>query len=159
MNTLSNYKSKIKLGIVDNENIYLSAPSWDCDWYWGFGYLGNKNCHYQIDGLTQIETYNFDKKVREYEFVNMYDGLKKHFGDSFIVTEDKDIWTLAELFCSFYTLNQYAEMCHTGGANMTTNPCKEILKNTEEETRINNIVLPQIFEEIYKVLAKYTKVN
>ena len=61
--------NKIKLGVVNNETIYLTPPSWDCDWYWGFGYLGNKNCHYHIDGLNKIETYNFEKKVFEYEFV------------------------------------------------------------------------------------------
>ncbi len=159
MKTLSNYKSKIKLGQVDGENIYLSAPSWDCNWYWGFGYLGNKNCHYHISGLETIETYNFDAKAFTHERVNLYDGLKKHFGETFIVKEDADIWKLAELFKAFYKLKDYAELCHTGGANMTSNPCKELLKNTDEETRINNIVLPQIFEEIYKVLAKYTSIN
>jgi hypothetical protein len=23
----------------DNENVYLIEPSWDCNWYWGFGYI------------------------------------------------------------------------------------------------------------------------
>ena len=35
----SNYPEKIYIGTVDGEKIYLSAPSWDCDWYWGFGYI------------------------------------------------------------------------------------------------------------------------
>lgn len=159
MKTLSNYKEKIYLGLVNAERIYLSAPSWDCGWYWGFGYLGNRNCHYHLDGLEKIETYNFEAKGFTCEFVNLYEGLKKHFGDSFIVKEDKDIWILAELFKSFYTAKEYAGFCHTGGAHMTNNPCKELLKNSAEELRINEIVLPQIFEEIYKVLAKYTTVN
>ena len=155
MKTLSNY-NKVALGKVDGKFIYLSPPSWDCDWYWGFGYLGNKDCHYHVDGLTKIETYDFDKSVWKYEFVNLYDGFKKHFGDTFIVKDDKDIWTLTELFKSFYTLKEYAEFCHIGGAHYTTNPCKDILKNTAENERINNTVLPQIFEEIYKILRKYT---
>ncbi len=24
------------------ENIYLSKPTWDCDWYWSFGYFNIK---------------------------------------------------------------------------------------------------------------------
>lgn len=159
MKTLSNYKSKIYLGTVNNERIYLSAPSWDCGWYWGFGYLGNMNCHYHVDGLTKIKNYNFEKSVWEYEFVNLYDGFKKHFGDSFIVKNDSDIWTLAELFKTWYTLKETAEVLGSGSAHMTTNPCKDIIINKDEVTRINGIVLPQIFEEIYKILSKYTSVK
>ncbi len=147
--------NKIKLGVVNNENIYLSPPSWDCDWYWGFGYIGNKNCHYHIDGLKKIETYNFEKKVFEYEFVNLYDGFKRHFGDSFIVKEDKDIWTLAELFKTFYTLKETAEVLGRGGSHYTKNPCSLIIMNKEEVKRINEIVLPEIFKEIYAILNKY----
>lgn len=140
MKTLSNY-NKVLLGKVDGEKIYLSPPSWDCDWYWGFGYLGNKDCHYHVDGM--------DKDV------GLHTAFKNHFGDTFIVTNDNDVWTLAELFASFYTLKEYAEMCHTGGAHLTSNPCKGLLKNKSEEDRINNVVLPQVFEEIYKILNKY----
>ena len=146
--------NKIKLGVVNNETIYLTPPSWDCDWYWGFGYLGNKNCHYHIDGLNKIETYNSEKKVFEYEFVNLYDGLKKHFGDSFIVKEDKDIWMLAELFKTFYTLKETAEVLGRGGSHYGYNPCSLIIKNDIEVKRINEIVLPAIFKEIYNILDK-----
>lgn len=155
MKTLSNYPAKVFLGRHNDEEIYLSAPSWDCGWYWRFGYLGNKNCHYHVDGLKKIDKYNFDKKCFEYEFVNLYDGFKKHFGDSFIVKEYNDIWTLCELFATFYTLKECAEVIGLGGSHYTTNPAKEIIINKEECERINNVVLPQIFEEIYKILLKY----
>lgn len=150
-NLLSNYPSKIYIGSVDNKKIYLSAPSWDCDWYWGFGYLGNKNCHYHVDGLTKHDKYNFDKKCFEYEFTNLFDGFKKHFGTSLIV-RDSQLWTLVELFKTFYTLRETAEVLGRGGSHYTNNPCANIIKNTDEVTRINTIVLPAIFEEIYKIL-------
>ena len=38
----TNFKKKYLLGYINNESIYLSPPSWDCNWYWGFGYLGKK---------------------------------------------------------------------------------------------------------------------
>ncbi len=143
MKTLSDYPKNIYIGKVDGEKIYLSAPSWDCGWYWGFGYLGNKNCHYHVSGLMKD--------------TNLHEGLKKHFGDSFIVKEDSDIWTISELFASFYTLREYADFLHTGGAHLTNNPCQKLIKNNKEYKRINDIVLPQIFEEIYKILNKYSK--
>ena len=154
MKTLNDYK-KVLLGKNDGQNIYLSPPSWDCNWYWGFGYLGNKDCHYHVDGLKKIETYNFDAKAWTHESVNLYNGLKRHFGDSFIVKEDKDIFTLAELFSTFYSLRETAEMLGRGGSHYTTNPCKDIIINKDETDRINNIVLPTVFDEIYKVLNKY----
>lgn len=31
----------------DSENImyWLKSPSWDCGWYWGFGYIRSENGH------------------------------------------------------------------------------------------------------------------
>lgn len=147
--------SKIKLGRVDNETIYLSPPSWDCGWYWGFGYLGNRNCHYHVDGLKKIQTYNAKKQVWEYEFVDLHEGFKKHFGESFIVKDDKDIWKLAELFETFYTLKEAAEVLGRGGSHVTSNPCASVIKNLDEVKRINEVVLPSIFKEIYIILNKY----
>ncbi|MES2287747.1 MAG: hypothetical protein V4547_18800 [Bacteroidota bacterium] len=139
MKTLSNYPAKIFIGKHDEENIYLSAPSWDCSWYWGFGYLGNKNSHYHVDGLNSKEN------------INLFDAFKKHFGSSLVV-RDSQLWTLCELFQTFYVLKETAEVLGRGGSHFTTNPCSELIINKEEVARINNIVLPAIFEEIYKIL-------
>ena len=149
--TLSNYPAKVLIGKKDNENIYLSAPSWDCGWYWGFGYLGNKNNHYHVDGLTKHQEYNTDKKCFEYSFFNLYDGFKKHFGTSLIL-RDSQLWTVCELFSTFYSLKECAEVLNRGGSQLTSNPCKDIIINNDEVKRINDIVLPAIFEAIYKIL-------
>jgi len=137
---MKTYK-KILLGKVDNEKIYLSAPSWNCDWYWGFGYIGNKNCHYHIDGLSKD--------------CNLHDGLINHFGDSLRV-QPSTLWTLVELFKTFYTLKETAEVLGHGGVNLIPNPCKDLILNTKEVERINKVVLPSIFDEIYKILENYT---
>lgn len=139
MQTLSNYPAKIFIGTNNDEKIYLSAPSWDCGWYWGFGYLGNKNCHYHVDGLNRNEN------------INLFDAFKKHFGTSLVV-RDSQLWTLCELFKTFYTLKETAEVLGRGGSHFTKNPCSELITNKDEVVRINNTVLPAIFEEIYKIL-------
>ncbi len=150
-----NFNDKIALGKVDGRTIYLSAPKWDCGWYWGFGYLGNKDCHYHVDGLKKIETYNTEKQCWEYEFVNLFDGFKKHFDkDTFIVTKDSYLWTLCELFSTFYTLKETAEVLGRGGAHYTSNPCQSIIMNKDEANRINTIVIPSILNEIYRILKE-----
>lgn len=144
MNTQINLIEKVKelpkkvlIGINDGENIYLSAPSWDCGWYWGFGYLGNRNCHYHVDGLN--------KKI------NLHDALIEHFGKSLTIRESK-LWEFSELFQTFYTLRETAEVLGRGGSHLTSNPCKDIIINKDEVERINNIVLPSIFIAIYDII-------
>ena len=136
MKTLRDY-SKIYIGKNNDEKIYLSPPSWDCDWYWGFGYLGNKNCHYHFDGLSK------DK--------NLYAGIIEHFGDSLVV-KTSEIRTFAELIQTFYELRN---ILGRGGAHLSSNPCKSLITNEKEVNLINEFILPAVFDEIYKILDRY----
>ena len=142
---------KVLLGVHNGEKIYLSPPSWDCGWYWGFGYLGNNNCHYHVDGLKKSETYNFENKVWEYKFFNLYDGFIEHFGDSLMIRKS-NLWEFAELFDTFYKLREIAGVYMRGGSHLTTNPCKDLIINEDEVKRINEVILPAIFTEIYRII-------
>ena len=135
-----NYKKYLLGTNEDNERIYLTPLSWDCGWYWGFGCIGNKNMHYHLSSL--------------YDKTNLYDGIKKHFGDTFLLKNDSDIWKFSELIRTFYILKDTCEVLGRGGSHYTTNPnpCSDLIKNTKEVERINKIVLPAIFAEIYKIL-------
>lgn len=132
------------LGIDSNGNKhYLQAPSWDCGWYWGFGYIHTFSArdierHYHFDSFGKTE--------------NMHDGFKKAFVDS--VLTDSELWKLCELMKTFYILKSTAEVLGRGGAHYTTNPCCELIKNSEEVERINKKVLPAIFKEIEKLLTE-----
>ena len=47
---------KIYLGnTTEYGRLYLSKHSWDCGWYWGFGYIGNSRLHMHIDSLINGE--------------------------------------------------------------------------------------------------------
>lgn len=130
------------------EQISMSAPTWDCGWYWGFGYLGNHNCHYRLKNYANGRN------------IHMVDALKADYE----LTEDvlKDIWEFAELCLTAYTLIDYAATINRGGNNTTNNPCKELIKNNEEYLRINCEVLPAIFDQIDEIFegvptTKYTE--
>lgn len=124
------------LGKVDGENIYISAPSWDCGWYWGFGYLGNKNLHYHLSGLSEKH-----KK-------NLFDAIKDEFGDTLTIKDDQKLWLFCELMQTAYTLKETAEVLGRGGSHYTSNLHAELIKNPEEVKRINEKVLPAIFDTI-----------
>jgi hypothetical protein len=162
MKNKTKFQEKLLIGSVPcglvTRKVYLSAPSWDCDWYWGFGYLGNKTMHFHVNGLKTIDRYNVEKNVREYEFVNLFDGFKKKFGDSLVVTDDKDLWKLCDLFQSFYTLKEVAALYRGGCSHYTdVNNIGLNLTNLAQYKEINYELIPKIFDAIYDILIKYQK--
>jgi hypothetical protein len=130
---------KFKLGVVEGEAIYISPPSWDCGWYWGFGYLGNRHCHYHLDGLSAGKNQN------------LYDAMREHFGDSLTIPSEK-LWEFCELAKTAYSLKETAEVLGRGGSHYSHNPCEELVKNPIETARINEVVLPAIFNAINDIL-------
>lgn len=140
----------------DNRKIYISKPSWDCDWYWGFGYLGNKHEHYHLSSYAEkthclkLEDGKY-KVFTENRNINMYDALNEDYELSKNIKNN--LWIFCELVKTAYTLKETAEVLGRGGSHYTTNPVAETIKNKEEVNRINKEVLPAIFEEIRKILT------
>lgn len=128
------FTKAVYIGTANGEKEYLAAPSWDCGWYWGFGYLQNKNIHHHVDTIDRNS--------------NLFDALQRYYGDSLVI---KDLWTFCELMATFYTLKEAAEVLGRGGAHYTSNLCAEIIRNEAEAKRINEVVMPALFDEIYKL--------
>jgi len=125
------------------KGIKLSAPTFDCDWYWGFGYLGNKNCHYHLDSYKQSN-------------MNLRDYLINEFGDSLRITENRDLWVFCDLMVSAYTLNEAAEVYYRGGSHYCRTVISPKLKQLDKYQDIVSRELPLIFDTIEKeVLIKY----
>lgn len=139
METIRRYKEKTLLGKTDGGYIYLTAPSWDCGWYWGFGYIGNKHLHTHLSSICKEKGF--------------YDGIKDYFGKSLKI-RPSDLWTFAELVKTFYSLKEAAETLGGGGSHFAKNPAKDSIINKKEVDRINSEVLPVVFDEIYKILER-----
>jgi hypothetical protein len=125
----------------DNEGTkyWLDAPSWDCDWYWGFGYIGTKDSHQHADG----------KYGPDYPDSNLFTGkflVKKTF------TENEG-WKLRELFATFYQLRKQAELVGRGGMHVTTNPLNELLTDKKQAEDINKRLLPAVMKAITDLLT------
>ena len=147
----------------DGTLFYLKKPSWDCGWYWGFGYIttytNNKSpeksrdisSHSHFDGLLgKQEVYNFEKQTWQLsEYAHKLSDNKEIA--KIVLTENED-WTLCELVRTAYILKETAETLGRGGSHLTKNPCADIIKNEDEVKRINAIVLPAIFKEIENLL-------
>ncbi len=138
----------------DGAKIYLTDPSWDCGWYWGFGYLGNIDEHYHLKAFQSKNT-SHKKEDGTYfhetieRNINMHDALLEDY--ELVPNVKENLWSFCELVETAYVLKETAEVLGRGGSHYTANLCKDIVVNKDEVKRINDVVLPAIFKEINKI--------
>lgn len=145
------------LGTKDCIKYWLEAGSWDCGWYWGLGYVktyqGNRlpSLARDIDSHQHFSGLFFNKNK------NGFDAFNDFFDDTTI--NNSELWKLLELMKTAYTCKEYAEVVYRGGSHYTGNPCKDIVKNEAEYSRINKIVIPALLKEVYALLSPENEVN
>lgn len=139
MKLLRDYPEKILIGKnQENESIYFYRPSWDCNWYWGFGYIGHNRLRTHLDSLGNS---------------NLFINIKNYFSEFILQDKDKDMWLFCEYVMTVYTLRSYSEVIHHGGSYYSYNPHKDVIKNPDEYKRINSELIPLLIDEIYKLLG------
>ena len=149
--TIEKFGKHFLLGFGNGTTVYIQRPSWDCGWYWGFGYLHtytNRNCPERSKDLSTHT--HFDTAFPTYDTF-LLNQQKSRLDKS--VLSESEMWQLYELFRSAYKAREYSDMLHTHGAHITTNPCADVIGNDAEYKRINNVVLPTIFMQIELLLA------
>lgn len=130
----------------DGKKVYLVAPSWDCDWYWGFGYLDTYARRFgQLDTDTHTHFSTFGKNKSYFE------EFKEYFKETPL--NDDEIWTLCDYMKTFYTLKETAEIFKHGYSWYTEKAKIDDLQRTDLENEINKKMLPQLFEKIDKLLT------
>ena len=143
-------KDTFLLGI-DEQGIYywLETPSWDCDWYWGFGYIetytNNKHPHLSRDVSSHQHA---DKFLSEY--FTSWNGSKPILKER--TFSDKEGWELSELFSQFYFLKQAADNFGRGKANCA-NTLIRLWKKPDLVKEINEVILPMVMDRIIRILA------
>ena len=139
------------LGSDENGTKYwLEEASWDCDWYWGFGYIEtytNNNCPERSRDINSHEHY--DTKILKNGVCP--DDFKKIFKNTPL--NNNEIWKLNELMETFYTLKKTSALYYRGSSNITKNDLSSSIKNDDEYKRINKEIMPKLFEEVYKILS------
>jgi len=136
----------------DGDYYWLEESKFDCGWYWGLRYVETYEQNRLPEKARDISSHShFDSM-----FFNQKHDAHTEFKAFFESTplSDKEIWTLCELMKSAYIFREYSDTIYRGGAHYTNNPCADIIKNNDEYDRINKIVLPAIFEEIYKLFSE-----
>lgn len=137
-------KNKVYFGhhIEWNEKIWLTKPKYSCGWYWSFGYLGNKNCHYHLDGYQNGRN------------INMYAALQTDYLLSPHIANN--LWSFCEQAQTIYTLKEAADVLYRGGANYTTNPLRNFIISNNHNDNLNMVVLPKLLQNFWD---QFSKVN
>lgn len=115
-------------------NVYLTKHEWQCGWYWAFGYLGNRDCHFHIDSLIDHPE-QYDRK---------WTDVSRHFETTWISQDQW--WVIRDLFISAYALKNAAENYRHGGHQTgkaapfrIVNPEMAVAINKDLETLLGNI--------------------
>ena len=141
------------LGVNANgEYQWLEEAKFDCDWYWGFGYVESftNNKHPELAKDISAHTHFDSLFFRRNK--NAFNAFKEYYADCTV--NDNELWKLCELMKEFYIAREYSDMLYRGGANYTKSPLQElIVGDTKEYDRINKVIIPKICEEIYKLLG------
>lgn len=139
----------------DNRYEWLEQSTFDCDWYWGIGYVetytNNRNPQNSADTRTHNHFDSMFLKGDSFKFKT----FKEHYKET--VLTDEEIFKLLELMQTLYTMRAYSDTIHRGGSHYTSNPCSSDIKNEEEYNRINKKVIPSLLNELYKLLGDETE--
>jgi len=128
---------------------WLEAPSWDCSWYWGFGY---------------IETYTSNKSPGRSRDISSHSHADKFMSDYFIewngskpclvkrTFTEAEGWELSELFQQFYFLSDAAENFGRGKCHCAATKIK-LWKKKALANEINKKILPTVMNRIMEILT------
>lgn len=120
---------------ADGEMLFLSKHEWECSWYWGFGYIGNKNCHFHFDSLLSL-----DKCLASEIF-------------STTNITDKEWWVIRDLFVQAYAMKKLTEVYRYGGHQTTLPGVTDKWKDPEKADAINRDL-----ESVLDTIWAYVKV-
>ena len=135
----------------NGQNVWLEKESWDCDWYWGAGYLHEYTNNTNPERAKDISMHtHFDTT-----FLRGPEYAKKMFEDYFeeTVLTENEIWILCDLMMTYYTLKKAAELFRTGYSHQTERAKIECIKSEEQENHINQVLLPEVFKKIEELLS------
>ena len=124
----------------DGLDYYLGLPSWDCGWYWGFGYVAGY-------GRLGGEFFHFDCWGDEVRGDNLYNQFISKISST-PLSESK-LWALCDYMVSFYGLKTSAELFGRGKAHYSSVPFN--YKDEAVAKQINTVTLPALFEAIDKI--------
>lgn len=136
----------------DGKKLWLEEPSWDCNWYWGFGYCETYTNNNNPEKAKDISSHQHFDGLFLKQNGNSFDVFKKYFTETPLTNDE--IWLLLDYMATFYTLKETAEIMFRGCSHYTQNAFLDCVKNEERYTEINQKILPVLFDKITSLLGE-----
>lgn len=132
---------RVLLGTLkeDNTTCYLTKHKWDCDWYWGLGYIDNNNYHTRFDST----------------FLKVKPKLASEVFSTTNIS-DSDWWIVRDLFIQAYALKKVAEVYVYGGHQTYEAGTTDIIKDVDMCTRLNRD-LEKVLDTLWDFVVEATK--
>ena len=128
---------------------WLEQPTWECDWYWGCGYVETFTNNLHPDRSKDILSHQHFNGM--FLNNNMFNYWHEFFAWSTL--NDEEILLLWDYMKSIYTLKETAELVGLGFSFVTKRAKCEAVKDTELCNRINEQMLPALFERVKQLLT------
>ena len=169
-------KFKVLLGYTkpkqygERRPVFLEGFKWDCNWYWGGGYIGNRDFHAHFNGafldVPDIRGHVLGNFVTPWQELREYQKENKVvLRNGAAVWEDIGVflddvpphiaanwWRIKDLYKQFYKLQNAAEVFQYGG-HCTSEGRTEAEINKELARSINLHIAQVIIPEIAKALG------
>jgi len=138
---------------TDGSKFWLEAASFDCEWYWKFGYIETYTGK-SPSRSTDINNHQHYNSICFKEINNEYIyKLSDNPEVAECVLTENEQWELSDLMKSFYTLSSAAGFFHRGGSYLFSINIQDNLKDAKLNKHINEFVLPKIFKRVYELLT------
>lgn len=140
------------LGInKDGEYVWLEKESWDCGWYWGYGYLHTFTNNRQPERSKDLSShFHFDTTFLKGPDC-CFEMFKTYFKET--VLTDNEIWELCDYMKTFYTLKEVAELFKKGYSHQTERAKVEKIQSETQYDLVNKVWLPEVFKRIETLLT------
>jgi len=132
---LGKIRKNVGVKYVEGELIFLSKHQWNCGWYWGFGYIGNKKTHTHFDSVFLESGVLVASEIFENTKI-----------------KDSQWWILRDLFIQAYALKKCAEIYRLGGHQTSKKGITDIIKN-DLKAKVLNEDLEIILDKIWSILT------
>lgn len=135
-------------------NYWLEEPSWDCGWYWGFGYVETYTNNTNPSKARDISSHqHFDSLFLKGNKC-AYDMFKGFFAETPLTNDE--IWELVDYMYTFYTLRETAELFEYGYSHQTERAKIESLKNKDQHNLVNKNYYRKYLQELKRYLLNKT---
>lgn len=136
----------------NGDYIWLEAASWDCGWYWGFGYVETYTYPRRPDLSRDIQSHtHIDCLLWKQGGHGYLHHLNQIMSES--VLTERESWEFSDLMKSFYTLKETVEVVGRGYSHLTVSGRVDACVDVDMVKKINEEMIPAIFERVYKLLS------